>query len=653
MANSGIQFLNVNSPAAAESSENLEARYRDVIADIESVRESFYARHEEARLNADFVRGEQWDIFERIHLEKQGRPAYVFDQTVSKLNHVLGQQQATRLDATIVAQNAEDEPKAAVLNRLIKWHEQRNDINEVQDKVFRDAFIKGYGVTATRWEMSEIPGGYCKIDKCPMYQFMWDTDTIEIDMSDCRWMVRIIPMRRSDALELLPEYEDFIKVAPGGNNVGGPVYDVMTPRQREQSSPGWWGGGVRDYIGVIEHYERFRETTYVVLDYVQNEREQFTNLSEAKDYAAGLRLGYESSGIQLLTESGQDLVNIARIWQNKMIQSLIIGDNCVSVEKLDLPVFPYQICFGEFDDGDVWAPFSALRDPQKFLNRMIIEYDNQIARSNKQLTFINENSLADGFTLEDFRREKSKTGGLIPVKTLADAVQFAPNAAASPELMNAARLAMEHMLLVVGGNNALGLQENAAESGRAVQARQQAAGTARLPLFNHLRSWRRQWTSLCSWHVQNFMQPQDTLRIVSGSREANYIQLTPEDIESICDIETDVFITDSPDTTSMKESQFLQVSQLMSSGAIRPETGTMLLLKLSNLDEATKNDVRDYDAAVRQVEALVAEQQRKKDLQTQAMESVERSMYRDAARAQIPGQQYGEGEEPQNQPEEQ
>lgn len=645
---SGVQFLSINSPAARQFvSPELAGRTREVMSDLERVWPAFLSKHEEARRNTEFIKGEQWDYYEKIHLEKQGLIPFVFDQIVPKFNHVRGVQQATRLDSTLVAQNPEDEPAAATLNKLLKWHELANDLNTVKDEVFSDAYVKYAGATVMWWDLSEIPGGYCRIKRIPIYQLLWDTNTFSPDLSDCRFMMRISPQRKADLMEIMPEFAEEIALAssaPGGL-YGGHFYDILTPRQREESAPSAWGSPGRDYIELIEHYERFREQKYVVMDDVIGKRDEFDEYMEAMRYALGLKQKYEEEGIMLITPEAQELVQMARVWKDCMLQSILIGGQCVSMEKINMPFFPYQICFGEFNDGDFWAPMNALIDPQIFLNRMMSEYNNQIGRSNKQFKLLNPGRLAEGYTIEDFRRDSSRTAAVALVDgDPSTAVYFAPNQQASPELMNSVQFAVQHMMTTVGGMNALGLQENAAESGKAVQKRQEAAGTARLPLFNHFAIFTRTVTESFAWYIKNYMIPQDALRIIGTSPEAKYITLMPEEVISIRDIETDVYITTSPDSDSVKETQFMQVAQMTSSGALRPETGAEFMFELSALDPDLKRKIQERDAVISKVQELLAEEQRRTKMEMEARNNVERSMYQDQYRASIPGQQAGERE---------
>lgn len=629
-----------------EETDELYEQYLKVKLDIEQAWLVFVPRNEKSRRNMHFCQVEQWTEGDRIAFEIQNRIPYILDQIGSKVNHLIGTQQSTRLDASVLAMERGDEAAAAQLSKLVKWSEQMNRIEDIESTIFRDAAIKAAGVSQVRWKMKDILNGYPAVEHIPLWQMVWDLATTEVDGSDIRWMARLQVQRQSSWIEQYPEYKDEIEMAnvSYGNVVGSScfngidIYDIMTDRQYQETQ----SFGTMESIGRggflvgVEYYERNIDYEYTVVDALQDAMIVFDNEGEASRYAEGLKDGYSEGGELLMDERGNDLVYVSTITKDCFYQTLIFGDKIAHKIKVNLPDFPYQIAYAYFDDGNYWSPVDSLIDPQILYNRLMSEWENQLGRANKDLTTVVVPML-DNLTMDDVNAMKSVTGASIPVKD-QNAIKIHQNLPASPDIPIMLNTAADFMTTNVGGNNALGLQENAAESGKAVQYRQQAAGTGKLPLFDNLRRWRRKVTEMTVWLMKNFLDEAQVLRIVGkNGKTVEFIELDNGILDTIREMRTDILISEQADTETSKQMQYATMMEVfkVAGDTIPAELKVMMMIEMGDMDPDMKEKLLSglefYQTYQQQKMAM----QEDEKLVSEVEKVIERQMIKGAALAQL------------------
>lgn len=613
--------------------ESMTDVYTRVWEDLEAAQPLFSSAWDSARLNSAFVQGNQWTSEEREAFYLQKRLPYVFDQISPKVNAILGVHTSRRVEASVVPTEPGDEPLAQVATRLVRWCEQINRFDSIENEVFADMIVKRLGATVVRWQLSDTLSGRPVVERIPVYQLMWDPTSTDVNLSDARWMARIQPMSRLDAIEQWPEHEEIIANAAslGIDNVLN-NYDVMTPRQQEYA---YAVDAIRDRarrgeIIIVEHFERIKHYTYIVSDEIATELTEYDDEGVAQSHLEGLITQYAEGGENLLDEDGNDKVRIIRLERTRLVYSVLIGGECVIREVTELPDFPWQVAFCYHDDGEYWSFVDQLIDPQRFANRMISELDNQIGRGNKNIMTVVEARLKRGFGIKDLNEEKSKVSPTIPVLS-HDALNIVPNQAVQQELPTAISLAIDHMTDVVGGRNALGLQENAAESGAAVRARQEAAGMARMPVFTHVNEWRRRVTEMCLWYMRRYLAPGQQLRILGDEGKPEWIQASSEVLDSLANVRMDIVINEAIDTGTAKERQFVQLKELFQTigSALPPDVAIMAMLEYSSLEQSTKDKIVAMLPMVQEYQAKQAEEAKMAKLQQSAQDSVLRKQFKD------------------------
>jgi len=621
------------------NNKDLSSRYLDVTDDVRAVYPVFADSYAKAIRNTDFYMGRQWSSLELKGFRRQLRPPYVFNRIFPIVNNLLGAQLQTKMDVQALPIESTDEYAAQIKNKFIKWFEQVNNIDQIESEVFRYALLQGYSATQTRWEYSDFVDGYPLIERIPQNQLIWDVQAIQQTLEDARWQARIIPMQKADAIASFPEYAEEIENAAWDTP---DMYYMAKDAIVKNVTVSEYGIGFnvdeRGIVWVVEHYERVSEYEYVVVDSVGGTGvKSFDNEKDAEDYYAGIVASATENGLQLIDDKGEDTIFISKLKSEVFLQSIIIGNKCVSYKKTDLPAFPYHVYIPIFWDGDWISPVDTLISSQRFSNRMISEWDNQMTRNNKNMVTVKSQLLEQGYTIEQFVQERSRAAATIPVRD-HDAIRLHPNQAASSDFPNLLSIAQQYMLEAAGGANILGLQENAAESSKAVKARQAAAGLARLPLFRSLEQWRRSQTELALWYCQEYISDGQTLRIIGEDNDVQFIPIERGDLDSIKDARTDIAIDSAVDSSIAREASFESMKEFFQAtqGSIPPEIQYATLLELNpHIPKKIKESLQSKMEFHKQYMEQLQKQAMQEKLQAAAEKSVEGQALRDKIRGNM------------------
>lgn len=580
MDSKGIQSITLKKYKDITPSE----RYNQIARDIEFVAPFFVEKNIRASRNIDYYMNSQWNRKELAYFRRQNRIPYVFNKVYSIINNIIGSYEQVKSDVKAVPVGVEDEYLSLVLNKLLKWWESINKIDIVERNVFKSGLLCGVGCTQIRWSQYDVLGGYPLLEYVPNDQLFWDTGSILPDMSDCRWMTRMMPMSKADALELMPEFEEQIE-KNSVNTSSTPIpyvraYIDAISKFGRYYDIAWrpYVNELRSYQWVIEHYERVCAYQYIVCDHIYgNEPAIFDTIEEANKYKDAILDKAMHDALPIIDENGEDYVYTIKMKKDLFLQTIIFNNEVLSFDIVDIPSFPFQLYFPIYVDGEFIAPADTLLPAQKFVNRMLSEWDNILIRGPKGLITVIESKLAQGWSFQDVVENSNRAGIHIPVHS-HDAIQQHSPTKVSPDFANLFSIAQQYMIDSAGGQNIFGLQENAAESGRAVRARQAAAGLLRLPYFRNLEIWRTLVSEYALWMMRNYMSPKYMERIINMPIEVK----GQEFVNNLRDYRTDIVIDTAVDSQITRESaleSFKEFFQAMQ-GQIPPELVISILLEL-------------------------------------------------------------------------
>lgn len=613
------------------SDEKSDVRDR-IINQLEDVWDLFYEKNLTGLRNMDYYMGRQWTDEEIVAHQRQYRKAYVFNETFSKVDHLIGTQTQTRMDAKALPREKSDEAQVALINFIIKWFEQINAIEYTETEVFTESTIRGAGCSVMRWKREDVEYGYPSIETVPINEMYWDGNSQKLDLADARWMARVQYRSRRELKELFPSHAATIKNISGSytlNNLNSVVQTVLDRRQEQHQlkQTGW--NADDDILPLIEHYEWELTPTYIVVDEIQDTRKEYENEADAMAYYEGLCDEYIESGRQTLTNpDGSPRIAVVCMDERDYYQTILIGDEFIEREEIATKFFPYDINFCYFYKGDYWAFVDNLISPQDLVNRSFSQLDYQLGATVKGAVTVIPSLLQKGYGIEFARQEWSKTTPFIPVLDHR-AFNPIPPGRVQPELFTEVNFGIQRMNDYAGGKNALGLQENAAESGRAVIARAEQGGISRLPIFDKLRYWRQQITLKAIWYIKNFMTPGQILRVIGADEDVQYVELTDGILNTLKEIKIDIVIDEAMKSATARERDFMQLKELFATVQYPPEITMPLLLEYSSLPESKKSEIQSMLGFFQQYQQQQGQQQHQQTLQQQAQDSVARTQMRE------------------------
>lgn len=588
-----IELVNPNSSIL----ENDEDRFNKVKDDIDSVIGRFRAFQHKGYRNADFYANEQWTELEKLSFAEQHRHPYVMNEIAHKIEHLVGTQMQTRTDSKIIPREPGDSVRAEIIQNVVKWVEQLNDIEILESEVFLDGIIKGFGATVIRWDSTDLFYGAPKIEKIPFDELYWDLGAKKPDLSDAEWMARVQYTTKAKAAEMFPEHAAKIYEDAGMNEFGGfgSQNNGYVGRSRSSNSIGRYadfnvaGRDDRQRVEIVEHYEKRLTLNYFVYDEMTGTHYKFSESKAAEDYHAGLVAEYVKLGRSIMDEDGELRVKFFSRQVHRVYQTVSVGSQVIYSDMTSLTSYPFFVYFPYFDDGRFWAFLDCLIDPQVLLNRMMTQWDHAIGTSVKNAYTAIPGYLASN--IKDVAQQINKTGAFIPVHN-HDAIRPMQSPPVNPNLFQAVEMAIGRMNDYAGGRNALGLQENAAESGKAVQERAQQGGLARLPLFDRMRVWRRNMVQQIVWYIQQYM-PTRQIHGILGETDAEVVPLDTDIVDTVREVEFNVIVDEMDNSASMKERNLFLMSQIiqMSGGQIPSEVWVPMLLEYTDVPENKKKEI--------------------------------------------------------------
>lgn len=603
-----------------------------VLDDIESVKDFFLQKQAKAEENHDFYAGRQWtDVEIAAHL-KQNRTPFVFNEIQSKVDHIVGSQTQTRLDVKAVGREPGDEPAAQLLTYLLKWATQVNDLDNLETRVFQKGIIGGWGAAVVYWELDEVPHGYPAVEYVPSNEMFWDATAVEPTLCDARWMARVAMKSRRFLKERYPFAEDIIeKVASASSSYSGSNTDTVKRRKQRQLKidRGYSRGrGDKDMLRHIEYFERINVNSYLIVDEISGEVTPHTSRREALKHLYDLSEAYGKEGTPIVDVDGNELVMLITETAPKLMQTIVVENEVIHNEITTLPDFPWVVFFPYFDEGDFWAFVDVLISPQRLLNRSFSQWDYLLGASNKNVTTVVESLLRKGWTAETVREENSRTAPVIPVLS-HQAIANLPNQQVNPQIFNNIEFSISRMQDYAGGRNSLGLQENAAESGRAVQARAEAGGIGRLTVFDRLRLWKQEVAMRIVWYIKNFMSPSQMIRLIGDDKDVYYVELDDGITSTLREIKTDIVIDEAIKTESMKERYLQMMTQAIQMLQLPQEVALPLIMEYLPLPTSKKEQIEKMLPEYQKKIAAEQEQARQQKMMLDVQASLQKREIKD------------------------
>lgn len=561
-----------------------------------SVLSFFEEKWDNADRNSSFYALDHWTEKEKSKFAKQKRIPYVFDKVSHAINIILGTQRDTRFDLNFYAREEGDEVKAEIYNALWKYYSDLYNYISVESDVYQDGVIGGYGVFGLDIDKDNDPRGDVRVSRVPSNLVLWDRNARQYDLSDAYWFSRVRFFRRGELMKKFPEQAKLIETIGSTDNVWA----------NRGIKSNLWFDVKKNLIGIREFYEKDWVEKYCIWQIGSDavgDISYDTKEEAVQDIQQRMMIAMQAFNVGQLQEMPQFEIIPTEI---KVIKKSIVSLNGVLQEPTEfrLGKIPYSVFFAYFNDGDFWSVVDRLKDPQRFLDRMMSQVDHWIGTMSKGLLVGDRGKITDD-EWKEVQDKWGKTGGSIRVKGGAASLQAVSSPAPAPQLFSMIDRVDALMDNSIGGANFLGLKQTASESGRAVLARQSQAGLDNFVLLDNLRRTKHDLGKNIAWMISNEVTAPRTMRIIgdklsmelmqnqgivrpSSKPNVGFLDINTEPHNSVMNVEIDVVVDEAPHTTNKNQATLAAITDLGKAFPNMPPPPPEVMIELSDAPESIK-----------------------------------------------------------------
>ena len=473
-------------------------------------------------LDTDYYDSLQWSEEEAQILLDRGQAPVVYNEIAPTINWMLGTERRTRIDYKVLPRRKEEGDLAEIKTKLLKYLSDVNGEPLARSRAFAQAIKAGVGwiEVGIRGDESDEPIYYRAED---WRYVLYDSQSVEPDLSDARYLFRIKWVDADVAEALFPERVGVIKQA---------TVATASLGEHDDDDPWYLGARVTEPGADYARIGKYRPYDGGALGEVKRDR---VKLIEAW-YREPQRLETFRSGP--MTGETFDPANPAH--QRAVAQGASVYDGLVMQVRCAIyceagllyeGVSPYR--HGRFPFVPVWAyrrsrdnapysPIRVMRDSQDSLNK----------RGSKALWILSANRvIAEEGAVEDWEqlREEVARPDAIIIKGRGKEMLIDRDVQLADQhlrLMDRDALAIRNGGGVTAEN--LGRETNAS-SGKAIIARQDQGTVVTSELYDNLR-WAVQWAGEMELSlVEQFFTQEKVVRLVGDRGTASFVEINVQD----------------------------------------------------------------------------------------------------------------------------
>lgn len=505
-----------------------------------------------------YVYGDQWgDIIEHEG-ESMTEEQYIISQGNIPLKNnlirrlvrtVLGAYRNQAKEPTCSARDRSEQQLSETMSTTLQYNWQLNRMSELNARTFEEFLISGAALQKESygWRNNKMD---CWTDIVSPNHIFFDGVMKDVRHWDCAMIGEIHDMTFGELCgtfagtpEEFKTLKDIYHMASNRNNLQ--LYAERFHRQRLVNVD-FLHPYDTNLCRVIEVWTkeqkpRLRCHDYLNGDYYKDETENEKNIK--LENASRIQEGIEAG----LTEEDIPLIEyewfIDDYWYYRFLTPFgqILKEGETPFEHRS---HPYTMKLYPFIDSETHSFVNDVIDQQRYVNRLITLNDWVIRASAKGLLLVNEDSIPDGKTPEDFADEWAQFNGVVVYKSkpgVAPPQQVANNSThvGTYDLLKLEMGLMEEVTGVQGA-----LQGKQGFSGMSAALYNQQSQNASNSLLDILDSFSSFITDSAYKKVKNIQQFYDNKRVVNIAGKNNGIP-AEYDPEKIRDIEFDMAITES------------------------------------------------------------------------------------------------------------
>ena len=511
---------------------------------------------QEARRSQEFVAGHQISKEDMANLERDKRPAVVFNFIGPNIKAITGMERGNRHEIKYMPREKSitDGQVANIYNQTCKWVFDRNDNEFHESRAFRDMCITGMGWTQTRAEFFDDPDGKIVSPAIDPLRKLWDPSARAENLSDRRYDFTEVLMDQDSFEAMGKEFENFVKDNTLSPNVFGELLndDLVLGPIVEHRPDGYAGGESdtdhRQFLGKIAVLEY---NFYVYEEVFQLIGGDGKVMNEFVSKARASQLKEEVPEFQVLSIGKQR--RYYKAWFN--------GNELVAQQPNNDPKAFTDYCVtGEFDPitGQWFGVVRSMIDPSNWSNKLFMQLLHIINSNAKGGFFFKKGAFVNkAKALADWAKGNMgiEVGGENAIDQMIRERVPTPMPTAIHELL----LFVTGIIPRVSGFNMelLGMSGKD-QPGILEHMRKQAGMTILAPFFDSLRFYRRAKGQGLIHFMKTYIGVDRISRIVDDESRAALATLSLPDVDKF-----DVFVEESPYSPNLKLSNFIMLSDFL------------------------------------------------------------------------------------------
>ena len=614
-----------------------EELHRQLMATYRMELDRQYENRAQMAIDEDFYDNIQWDEDDAEVLRERGQAPLVFNVISQSVNWIIGSEKRGRVDFKILPRTKEDAKPAERKTSLLKYLSDVNRTTFHRSRAFEDATKVGVG-----W----LEDGVQDDDQGePVYSryeswrnMLWDSAATEMDLKDCRFVSRSKWVDLDIAVAIAPDRRHLLERsaadadAYGTDGIGRDADEAMDSIENHLEM------GIeslashaynRQRVRMIEMWFRIPKTVQRIV------QGQF----------AGEEYDENNPGHQQAMENGEAFVG--QRLDLRMHVALMTPLGLVALEESPYKHnrFPFTPIWGNRRgrDGMPYGVIRGMRDLQEDINK----------RASKALYILSSNKVVmdEGAVddIEEFRREVARPDAIIE-KRPGKEMNLNVDRGLEQAHFN---LMMQDISMIqqVSGvtDELLGRQTNA-QSGKAVEARQNQGMMSTAKLFDNMRFAIQMQGEIQLSLIEQYFTEQKTFRITNQRGTPDFVDVNdglPDN--DIVRSKADFVISEDEWRATLRQAAAEELMEMIT--RMPPEVSIVMLdlvveaMDIPNRDELVKriraiNGQRDPDATelTPEEKQRIAQQQKQQQIQQMQVEAEIRKALAEAGKTEAEAQ---------------
>ena len=494
------------------------ARFRDWEA---QAKQAWAETRAEMAKDEDYKDGDQWTPEEIALLEERGQAPLVFNLCKQSIKWLTGTERRTRVDFKVVPRKKEHGNAAEEKTNLLKFISDFNRAPFRVSKAFERAVTSGLGWLEE--SVNSDPSDEAVDVREVSWRFVWhDPFSREDDLSDARYLFVEKPIDLDLAQAMFPEHKEALRHAA----------DNMLLTQGEEhdellTNPYLYDrDGGRTYIAGEESWNSVGRRQRVKMRSIWYREPMNCQVVRGDGAWDGAVYNQDDETLRWVIEQGLgELVDSMKM----VMHHAVYCDNILLVEGKQSPYWHNKMpltpvwCYRRERDGMPYGVIRGMRDPQDDYNK---RRSKALHILSAERVIMDEGAVDD---LDEFREEVAKPDAIIIKKANKDLrlVNQSTLAAQHIEMMHSSEAFIQSSSGVT--DELMGRQTNA-QSGKAVEARQNQGVATTMDIFDQLRQTLQLTGEKQLRLAEQFFDEDRMVRILGDRARASFVNVSEEGV---------------------------------------------------------------------------------------------------------------------------